>query len=85
ADNCSSVYCFDRAGNRLWKLDTTCGSVLSMQFFRDRLYLVTNEGALACLDVSEPAIARAREGKLARTCGGRPLIADRPRARGQAA
>jgi len=40
-DDRSSVYCFDEEGNRLWKLATGCGSAFSMQFFRDRLYVVT--------------------------------------------
>lgn len=63
-DNASSVYCFDRAGARLWKLDTTCGSALSMQYHADKLYIVTGDGAFACIDVSEAAIAQAREGKV---------------------
>lgn len=62
ADNCSSVYCFDEAGTRLWKLATGCGSAFSMQFFRDRLYIVTTEGALACIDASEAAITAAKAG-----------------------
>ena len=61
-DSASSVYCFDEAGNRLWKLDTTCDSALSMQYFRDRLYIVTSNGTLACIDVSEAAIAAAKQG-----------------------
>ena len=63
-DCASSVYCFDQAGNRLWKLDTTCGAALSMQYFQEKLYIVTNDGALACIDVSEAAIADARQGKV---------------------
>lgn len=66
-DNCSSIYCFDRTGNRLWKLATGCGSALSMQWFDRRLYLVTTSGYLACLDVSETAIQAAREGNLPQT------------------
>jgi predicted DNA-binding WGR domain protein len=61
-DSSSSVYCFDQAGKRLWKLDTTCGSALSMQFFKDRLYVVTSSGTLACIDVSEAAITAAQAG-----------------------
>jgi predicted DNA-binding WGR domain protein len=61
-DNCSSVYCFDRSGQRLWKLATQCGSALSMQWYNERLYLVTTSGYLACLDVSENAIASAQAG-----------------------
>ncbi len=61
-DNHSSVYCFDEDGNRLWKLATGCGSAFSMQFFRDRLYLVTTEGTLACIDASDAAIAAAKAG-----------------------
>ena len=63
-DSSSSIYCFDQAGKRLWKLDTTCGSALSMQFFKDRLYIVTSSGTLACVDVSEAAIAAARTGSV---------------------
>ena len=63
-DNCSSVYCFDEAGERLWKLNTGCGSAYSMQFFRDRLYIVTTDGSLAAIDASEAAIAAAKTGKV---------------------
>ncbi|RAY17149.1 molybdenum metabolism regulator [Actinomadura craniellae] len=61
-DNCSSVYCFDQGGERLWKLGTGCGSALSMQFIDDRLYIVTTDGALACIDAGEQAIRAAQEG-----------------------
>jgi predicted DNA-binding WGR domain protein len=63
-DNCSSVYCFNEAGERLWKLNTGCGSAYSMQFFKDRLYIVTTDGSFAAIDASEPAIAAAKTGKL---------------------
>ncbi|KOR38526.1 MULTISPECIES: WGR domain-containing protein [Planktothricoides] len=66
-DNCSSIYCFDRSGKRLWKLATGCGSALSMQWRNQRLYLVTTSGYLACIDVSETAIQSAREGNLPQT------------------
>ncbi|MCA9673244.1 MAG: WGR domain-containing protein [Myxococcales bacterium] len=62
-DNHSSVYCFDENGERLWKLATQCGSALSMQYYQDRLYIVTNEGTLAGIDVSESAIESAMAGK----------------------
>jgi outer membrane protein assembly factor BamB len=61
-DSCSSVYCFAEDGQRLWKLATGCESALSMQFWKDRLYLVTFDGILACLDASEAAIQAARAG-----------------------
>jgi outer membrane protein assembly factor BamB/predicted DNA-binding WGR domain protein len=61
-DNNRSIYCFNQAGERLWKLLTGCGSAYSMQFFKDRLYLVTTDGALACIDASEEAIKSAQEG-----------------------
>ncbi|MFE3755042.1 WGR domain-containing protein [Nocardia tengchongensis] len=66
-DNCSSVYCFDSAGTRLWKLATGCGSAYSMQYHDEKLYLVTTNGTLACLDVSEPAIRNAEQGVLPQT------------------
>jgi outer membrane protein assembly factor BamB len=63
-DNGAAVYCFDANGQRLWKLATGCGSALSMQFFNERLYIVTTEGYLACIDVSEAAIQAAQQGNV---------------------
>ncbi|MFF4712818.1 WGR domain-containing protein [Streptomyces eurythermus] len=61
-DAASSVYCFDRHGRRLWKLGTGGGSALSMQYHDERLYLVTTDGSLVCVDASEAAIAAAQQG-----------------------
>lgn len=66
-DNHSSVYCFAADGTRLWKLATGCGSAYSMQYHDERLYLVTTDGSLACLDVSETAVRDAQGGRLPRT------------------
>lgn len=63
-DNYSSVYCFDAAGNRRWKLGTGCGSAYSMQYHDERLYLVTTTGTLACLDVREEVVRSAEQGVL---------------------
>ncbi len=60
----SSIYCFDEAGTRLWKLGTGCGSAYSMQYHADRLYVVTTSGALACIDASESAIRAAESGSV---------------------
>uniref|UniRef100_A0A7S4N0Z6 WGR domain-containing protein n=1 Tax=Odontella aurita TaxID=265563 RepID=A0A7S4N0Z6_9STRA len=61
-DSSSSVYCFDRKGKRLWKLGTGCGSALSMQYHEERIYMVTSDGSLACIDASEDAISAAKKG-----------------------
>ncbi|CAA6816395.1 MAG: FIG00814329: hypothetical protein [uncultured Sulfurovum sp.] len=61
-DNYSSVYCFTKEGERLWKLGTGCGSAYSMQYLNEKLYIVTTTGAMACIDASETAIAQAQEG-----------------------
>jgi outer membrane protein assembly factor BamB len=61
-DGSSSVYCFDRDGTRLWKLGTGGGSALSMQYRDERLYLVTTDGSLVCVDASEAAVAAAQQG-----------------------
>ncbi|MGW4648766.1 WGR domain-containing protein [Kitasatospora sp. NPDC004289] len=66
-DNHSSVYCFAADGTRLWKLGTGCGSAYSMQYRDGRLYLVTTDGSLACLDASEEAVRAAEGGHLPRT------------------
>ncbi|MEV4122322.1 PQQ-binding-like beta-propeller repeat protein [Micromonospora sp. NPDC049645] len=63
-DSQSSIYCFDAAGTRLWKLGTGCGSAYSMQYHDDRLYVVTTGGHLACIDASEPAIHAAQAGEV---------------------
>jgi predicted DNA-binding WGR domain protein len=63
-DSCSSVYCFDNTGKRLWKLATGCGSAYSMQYLDEKLYIVTTDGSLACIDASEDAIQKAQEGEL---------------------
>ncbi|AZM49757.1 molybdenum metabolism regulator [Streptomyces sp. WAC 06738] len=61
-DSQSSVYCFDRDGARLWKLGTGGGSALSMQYRDERLYLVTTDGSLVCVDASEAAVSAAEQG-----------------------
>ncbi len=63
-DNSAAIYCFDRGGKRLWKLQTGCGSALSMQYLGDRLYIVTTEGTLACIDATPAAIQAAQIGQL---------------------
>jgi outer membrane protein assembly factor BamB len=64
-DSSSTVYCFNEAGERLWKLGTGCGSAFSMQYHNERLYLVTTDGSLACVDVGEAAIKAAEAGQVA--------------------
>ncbi|MFI6643638.1 WGR domain-containing protein [Streptomyces sp. NPDC050504] len=61
-DSASSVYCFTSDGTRLWKLGTGGGSALSMQYHAEKLYLVSTDGSLACVDASEAAIAAAQSG-----------------------
>ncbi|GAA4799669.1 WGR domain-containing protein [Streptomyces ziwulingensis] len=63
-DSASSVYCFDRDGTRLWKLGTGGGSALSMQYRDERLYLVTTDGSLVCVDASEAAVTAAQAGSV---------------------
>lgn len=63
-DSSSSVYCFNQASERLWKLGTGCGSALSMQFFDERVYIVTTDGFLACIDASVAAINAAQSGTI---------------------
>lgn len=66
-DSCSSLYCFNAGGELLWKLATGCGSALSMQALGDRVYIVTTDGSLACVDVSESMIKSAQMGQLPTT------------------
>ncbi|MFJ1746086.1 WGR domain-containing protein [Streptomyces sp. NPDC088116] len=61
-DSASSVYCFDADGTRLWKLGTGGGSALSMQYRDDKLYMVTTDGSLVCVDASTTAVTAAQQG-----------------------
>ncbi|MCX5205863.1 WGR domain-containing protein [Streptomyces sp. NBC_00237] len=61
-DLASSVYCFAADGTRLWKLGTGGGAALSMQYHAQKLYLVTTDGSLVCVDASESAITAAQGG-----------------------
>lgn len=63
-DNAGSIYCFNESGERLWKLATGCGAAYSMQYFNERLYIVTTFGTLACIDASEAAIQAAQTGSV---------------------
>ena len=63
-DSVSSVYCFTANGERLWKLATGCGAALSMQYHAERVYIVTRDGSLACVDASEAAIEAAKAGQV---------------------
>ncbi|HEY0757390.1 MAG TPA: WGR domain-containing protein [Ktedonobacteraceae bacterium] len=63
-DNHSSIYCFNQDGQRLWKLGTGCGSAYSMQYLNERVYIVTTDGHLSCIDVSDAAIQAAQAGTL---------------------
>ncbi|WKX69749.1 WGR domain-containing protein [Streptomyces sp. XD-27] len=63
-DSASSVYCFAEDGTRLWKLGTGGGSALSMQYLDEKLYVVTTDGSLVCIDASDAAIAAAQGGTL---------------------
>jgi outer membrane protein assembly factor BamB len=60
--NYGDIYCFNEAGERLWKLDTGLGAAQSMQYFEGKVYVVTHGGNLACIDASEEAIAAAQRG-----------------------
>jgi outer membrane protein assembly factor BamB len=61
-DSSSSVYCFDADGTRLWKLGTGGGSALSMQYRDEKLYMVTTDGSLVCMDAGESAVGAAQRG-----------------------
>jgi hypothetical protein len=74
-DSSSTVYSFEGKGERLWALGTGCGSAQSMQYHDEKLYLVTTDGTLACLDASESAVQAAQAGTLPKT---RELKAPRP-------
>lgn len=56
------LFCFGADGTPQWQAATGCGSACTMQLVGDRLYMVTNDGTVACVDVSEAAITRARKG-----------------------
>ena len=62
-DNQSSIYCYSKEGARLWKLGSTCGSAYSMQYHQEKVFIVTTDGSLACIDASATAIEKAEAGE----------------------
>ena len=62
-DSDESISCFDGEGNKLWTLPTGCGGTPSMQYHNGRLYIVTYNGNLACIDLSESTIQDALAGQ----------------------
>ncbi|MEL6345059.1 MAG: PQQ-binding-like beta-propeller repeat protein [Myxococcota bacterium] len=62
-DSSGYIYCFDQTGKRLWKLKSGAQAALSMQYHKERLYLVTRSGALISVDVSPAAIEKAQAGQ----------------------
>ena len=61
-DSSSSIYCFGPDNKRIWKFNTGCGSAFSMQYFNEKLYIVTTKGVLSAIDVSLEAIKAAEAG-----------------------
>lgn len=59
ADSSAFIYCFNAAGEKLWKVSTGCGSALSMQYFDQALYLVTNQGLMVCWDLQAKLLTQA--------------------------
>ena len=55
-----TLFCFDAKGALQWETPTRCGATCSMALRGDRLFVVTHTGVLACLDVSDEAVARAK-------------------------
>jgi len=56
---CDTLFCFRPDGTLAWETPTRCGAPCSMAFKDDRLYVVTQTGLFACLDVSSAAVARS--------------------------
>jgi outer membrane protein assembly factor BamB len=55
-----TLFCFDADGALQWETPTRCGATCSMALLGDRLFVVTQTGVFACLDVSAEAVARAK-------------------------
>ncbi len=67
SDSSGFIYGFQGSGQRLWKASTKCGSALSLQLAESgqtQLYLATNQGILACMEVSDRALLEAAKGQL---------------------
>ena len=57
------LFCVDGAtGAPLWEAATGIGSACTMQADGERLYVVTTDGVIACIDVSDAAIDAASRG-----------------------
>jgi len=67
ADSSAMIYGFEQTGQLIWQVRTGCGSALSMHHWEDCLYIATNQGVLACIDVSPLALRAAQGGQLPQT------------------
>lgn len=56
------VFCYDASGALVWQSPTRCTSLCNLQIVGERMYFVSNNGAIGCADVSEAAIAAAISG-----------------------
>lgn len=66
ASDYGKVICWDGKGPKKWQLESGCGTALSMQYFEEKLYLVTGDGYLGCIDASPAAIAAAEQGSISK-------------------
>ncbi|HRI69701.1 MAG TPA: PQQ-binding-like beta-propeller repeat protein [Polyangium sp.] len=57
---CETIFCFHPDGSLRWEAPAPCGTPCSMAYQDDKLYVATHLGVLACLDVSDAAVERAR-------------------------
>ena len=76
AGTCETLFCFDGTGKLLWEAPTATGTPCSMAVRGDRLYVITHNGHLSAIDISEKAIAAART-KPGRQAGVRQLAIPR--------
>ncbi|BAY12164.1 outer membrane protein assembly factor BamB family protein [Calothrix sp. NIES-2098] len=51
ADSQANLYCFIVGSDRFSIYPTGCGAVLTMRLWKNRLYVTTTDGAIACFDV----------------------------------
>jgi outer membrane protein assembly factor BamB len=60
AATCETLFCYDGSGKLLWEAPTSTGTPCSMAVRDDRLYVITHNGHLSAIDVSDKAIAAAK-------------------------
>lgn len=66
-NNRSLIQCYSINGKLSWETITKYNGIMSMQVMNNKMFIVTGDGYLSVLDISEQALINALQGKVSKT------------------